>query len=73
VAITVTLNPRENLWWDLKKAVAARKPKDITELEVIAFEEWAQIPQKCCQKLLSGYTFHYFTYNVRSLEVAFFR
>ena len=25
------LNPIENLWWDLKKAVAVRKPKNVTE------------------------------------------
>jgi len=49
------LNPIENLWWDLKKAVAVRTPKNITELEAIAHEQWAQIPQECCQKLVSGY------------------
>jgi len=31
--------------------VAAHKPKNITELEAIAHEEWAKIPQKClCQQ-----------------------
>jgi len=25
----------ENLWWDLKKAFAASKPKNISELEAI--------------------------------------
>ncbi|KAF7646787.1 hypothetical protein LDENG_00182360 [Lucifuga dentata] len=49
------LNPIENLWWDLKKAAAARKPKNINELEAIAREEWAKIPQERCQKLVSGY------------------
>ncbi|KAF7645443.1 hypothetical protein LDENG_00204490, partial [Lucifuga dentata] len=49
------LNPIENLWWDLKKAVAARKPKNINELEAIAHEEWTKIPQERCQKLVSGY------------------
>jgi len=49
------LIPIENLWWDLK-VVAARKPKNITELEDIALEEWAKISQKRCQKLVSGYT-----------------
>lgn len=33
------LNPTENLWWDLKKAVAARKPKNIIKLEAFAHEE----------------------------------
>jgi len=46
----------ENLWCNLKKVVAAHKPKNITELEAIAHEEWAKIPQKHCQKLVSGYT-----------------
>ena len=49
------LNPIENLQWDLKVAVAASKPKNITELEAIAHEEWAKIPQKLCQKLVTGY------------------
>jgi len=46
--------PKENLWWDLKKAVAARKPNNITELEPSAHEEWAKIPKNRWQKLLSG-------------------
>lgn len=49
------LNPIENLWWDLKKAVAARKPKNLKELEAFAQEEWAKIPQERCQKLVTGY------------------
>ncbi|XP_063281978.1 uncharacterized protein LOC134566201 [Pelobates fuscus] len=47
------LDPKENLWWNLKKAVGARKPKYITELEVIVDEQWAKIPQECLQKLVS--------------------
>lgn len=49
------LNPIENLWWDLKKAVAARKPKNVTELEAFAHEEWAKIPVGRCKTLVSGY------------------
>uniref|UniRef100_A0A3B4ZPX8 Tc1-like transposase DDE domain-containing protein n=1 Tax=Stegastes partitus TaxID=144197 RepID=A0A3B4ZPX8_9TELE len=49
------LNPIENLWWDLKKAVAARKPKNISELEAFAHEEWAKIPAGRCKKLVSSY------------------
>ncbi|KAI4874721.1 hypothetical protein NFI96_007701 [Prochilodus magdalenae] len=45
------LNPIENLWWDLKKAVAVRKPKNVTELEAFAHEEWAKIPIGRCVKL----------------------
>lgn len=50
------LNPIENLWWDLKKAVAARKPKNLTELEAFAREEWAKIPVDHCKTLVSSYT-----------------
>jgi len=46
VAITV---PDLNLWWDLKKAVAVHKNKNITELNAIAHEEYAKIPEKHCQ------------------------
>lgn len=37
------VNPMENLRWDLKKVVAVCKPKNISELEAIAHEEWAKI------------------------------
>ena len=50
------LNPIENLWWDLKKAVARRRPKNLTELEAIAKEEWAKIPLKRCQTLVERYS-----------------
>ena len=46
------LNPIENLWWDLKKAVAARRPKNIADLETIAHEEWAKIPKSCAARSL---------------------
>lgn len=36
---TLKYNPIENLWWDLKKAVATLKPKNVKELEVFAQEE----------------------------------
>ena len=49
------LKPIENLWWELKKAVASRKPKNISELEAFAHEEWAKIPQEHSQKLVYGY------------------
>uniref|UniRef100_A0A8C5PZP6 Tc1-like transposase DDE domain-containing protein n=1 Tax=Leptobrachium leishanense TaxID=445787 RepID=A0A8C5PZP6_9ANUR len=47
------LNPIENLWWDLKKAVAVRKPKNVTELEAFAHDEWAKIPVDRCKTLVS--------------------
>ena len=51
-------NPIENLWWDLKKAAVACKPKNIIELKAFAYEEWAKISQECYQKLVSGYASH---------------
>ncbi|CAJ0961271.1 unnamed protein product [Ranitomeya imitator] len=38
------LNPIENLWRELKVRVAKRKAKNITALEKICMEEWANIP-----------------------------
>lgn len=35
--------------------LTAHKPEFISELEAIAHEQWAKIPQEQCQKLLSGY------------------
>lgn len=52
------LNPIENLWWDLKKAVAACKPVNLSQLEAFAIEAWAKIPTACCQKLVSWYAKH---------------
>lgn len=43
-----------NLWWDLKKAGAAYKPKNIPELEVITPEERAKAPRERCQKRVFG-------------------
>jgi len=63
------LNPIENLWWDLKKAVAVRKPKYITELEAISHEEWTKIPQKRCQNLVSGWLYISFAAGCNSKRV----
>uniref|UniRef100_A0A8C5Q9A8 Transposase n=1 Tax=Leptobrachium leishanense TaxID=445787 RepID=A0A8C5Q9A8_9ANUR len=49
------LNPIENLWWDLKKAVAVRKSKNVTELEAFAHDEWAKIPVDRCKTLVASY------------------
>ncbi|KAI4895887.1 hypothetical protein NFI96_001613, partial [Prochilodus magdalenae] len=38
------LNPIENLWRELKVHVARRQPQNITALEEICMEEWANIP-----------------------------
>ena len=49
------LNPIENLWKTLKTRVHARRPSNLTELEVFAKEEWAKIPVELCQSLVSSY------------------
>ena len=49
------LNPIENLWRELKTRVMARKPSNLTELEAFAKEEWANIPQETCRKLVDTY------------------
>ncbi|CAJ0944703.1 unnamed protein product [Ranitomeya imitator] len=41
---SLDLNPIENLWRELKVRVAKRKAKNITALEEICMEEWANIP-----------------------------
>uniref|UniRef100_A0A8C5QR36 Tc1-like transposase DDE domain-containing protein n=1 Tax=Leptobrachium leishanense TaxID=445787 RepID=A0A8C5QR36_9ANUR len=37
------LNPMENLWGDLKRAVHGRCPHNLTDLECFCKEEWANI------------------------------
>lgn len=49
------LYPISNVWSDLKKAVAAQKRSNITELEAFASGEWAKIPNERCKKLDSTY------------------
>ena len=46
------LNIIENLWRDLKHA---RRPKNISELEVFCQEEWGKIPKTRIERLLAGY------------------
>ena len=49
------LNPIENLWHDLKIAVHQRSPHNMTELEQFCAEEWANIAQSRCAKLVETY------------------
>lgn len=48
------LNPIENLWWDLKKAVRARRPSNLCELEQFCKEEWGKIPKERCKTLVAS-------------------
>lgn len=41
---TLDLNIIENVWIDLKQAVYAQKPRNVTELEAFCMEEWPRIP-----------------------------
>lgn len=45
----------ENLWGDLKHAVHARRPKNLSELEEFCKEEWEKIPKARIERLLAGY------------------
>uniref|UniRef100_A0AAY4ABD5 Tc1-like transposase DDE domain-containing protein n=1 Tax=Denticeps clupeoides TaxID=299321 RepID=A0AAY4ABD5_9TELE len=48
------LNPKENLWSELKRRVRARRPTNLTQLHQFCQEEWAKIPLNCCE-LVEGY------------------
>ena len=48
------LNPIEMLWRDLKKAVHARKPSNVAELEQFC-KEWVKIPPQRCERLIASY------------------
>lgn len=49
------LNPIEMLWGDLKRAVHARNPSNISQLKQFCIEEWDKIPSDRCQRLVDGY------------------
>ena len=44
----------ENLWEDLKRAVHAKQPKNIAELEAFWEEEWTKIPNTRIERFLAG-------------------
>ena len=49
------LYPIENLWHDLKIAVHQRSPRNLPELEQFCAEEWENIAQSRCVKLVETY------------------
>uniref|UniRef100_A0A3Q2PWK9 Tc1-like transposase DDE domain-containing protein n=1 Tax=Fundulus heteroclitus TaxID=8078 RepID=A0A3Q2PWK9_FUNHE len=49
------LNIIEHLWDDLKQAVYARRPSNLTELELFCKEEWSKIPSSRIQELIKIY------------------
>jgi hypothetical protein len=55
VAQSPDLNPIEMLWYDLKRAVHTRHPKNIAELKQVCEEEWSKIPPDRCAGLIRNY------------------
>ncbi|KAI3373739.1 hypothetical protein L3Q82_022323 [Scortum barcoo] len=49
------LNPIEMLWGDLKRAVHARNPSNISQLKEFCIEEWGKLSSDRCQRLVDGY------------------
>jgi len=49
------LNIIENVWCDLKRAVHACKPSNLTELEIFCKEEWSKISSARIQTLIGSY------------------
>ncbi|MCJ8729688.1 hypothetical protein PDJAM_G00109390 [Pangasius djambal] len=49
------LNPIENLWGDLKRAVHRRCPRTLTDLERFCSEEWANIAKSRCAMLIDSH------------------
>lgn len=49
------LNPIENLWRELKIRIHARNPKNLSELEIYAKEEWSKLPVATCENLVINY------------------
>jgi hypothetical protein len=61
------LNPVKMLWVDLKRAVHARKPSNMTQLNQYCKEEWTKIPPSRCKRLiqlLETATLSYFSQSV---------
>ncbi len=49
------LNPKENLWRELKLCVAQRQPQNLKDLEKTCMKEWAKIPATLCAHLVKNY------------------
>jgi len=45
----------EMLWHDLKKAVHARKPSNVTKLQQFCIDERTKIPPQHCDRLIASY------------------
>uniref|UniRef100_A0A803K548 Transposase n=1 Tax=Xenopus tropicalis TaxID=8364 RepID=A0A803K548_XENTR len=51
---SLDLNPIENLWGDLKRAVRRRCPRNLTDLECFC-KEWANLAKSKCAMLIDSY------------------
>ncbi len=49
------LNPKENLWRELKVRVTKRQPQNLNDLERICKEEWDKISPEMCANLIASY------------------
>lgn len=49
------LNPTENLWLDLKRAVHTRSPQNLAEFEQFCKEEWSKVVVSRCASLIETY------------------
>lgn len=48
------VNPMDQLWKDLKTAVAGRHPSKLRDLEQLA-KECSRIPEERCKEVIHGY------------------
>jgi transposase len=52
------LNPIENMWGILKRAVELRSPKTLAELEAFAIDEWRKIPLQIIRNSIASMPRH---------------
>lgn len=51
---SLDLNPIENLWYQVKKTVAAKRTSNVDQLYTAFTEAWEQIPVQVCTKLIAS-------------------
>ncbi|CDQ86387.1 unnamed protein product [Oncorhynchus mykiss] len=49
------LNPKENIWRELKVRIAQRQPQNLKDLEKVCMDELAKIPAAVCANLVKNY------------------
>lgn len=48
------LNPIENLWWDIKKALKTRRSANLNELNMNVRQCWEEIAVERCERLVNS-------------------